>query len=55
MIREADQMPTCELTITLAGPNDSFRCERFEIGGHPELIIARLAKSGLDYFRKHSS
>ncbi len=53
-IQDAIRMPTCEFIITLAGPNGQFRCEKFELGGHPEIVFARLAKAGLDYFRRHS-
>ncbi len=53
-VQEADKMPTCEFVVTLAGPDGQVRCEKFEMGGHPELIFARLAKVGLDYFRRHS-
>ena len=54
-IQDVVRMPTCEFVITLAGPNGQIRCEKFELGGHPEIVFARLAKAGLDYFRRHSS
>ncbi len=53
-VQDAKRMPTCEFVITLAGPNGQLRCEKFELGGHPEIIFARLAKAGLDYFRRHA-
>jgi nicotinamide-nucleotide amidase len=54
-IQDTDSMPTCEFVITLVGPDGQIRCEKFELGGHPEIIFARLAMAGLDYFRKHST
>lgn len=53
-VEDAKRLPTCEFVITLAGPNGELRCEKFELGGHPEIIFARLAKAGLDYFRRHT-
>ncbi len=53
-IQDATRMPTCEFVMTLVSPGGEIRCEKFELGGHPEIIFARLAKAGLDYFRRHS-
>ncbi|MDZ4848492.1 MAG: molybdopterin-binding protein [Pirellulaceae bacterium] len=53
-VQDAQRMPICEFTITLIGPEGYSRCEKFELGGHPDIIFARLAKAGLDDFRKHS-
>jgi nicotinamide-nucleotide amidase len=54
-IQDAVRMPTCEFVITLVSPKGEVRCEKFELGGHPEIVFARLAKAGLDYFRRHAN
>lgn len=53
-VQDSKRMPTCDFVITLAGPDSQVRCEKFVLGGHPEILFARLAKAGLDYFRRHT-
>jgi nicotinamide-nucleotide amidase len=47
-------MPTCKFVIAISGRHCTTQSERFELGGHPELIHQRIAKSALDYFRRHA-
>ncbi len=42
---------------TIAGPGDSYSQERvvykdLQIAGHPDILLNRMAKTGLDHFRK---
>jgi nicotinamide-nucleotide amidase len=54
VVENMKSMPTCKFVVALASKRNTTRSERFELGGHPELIFHRIAKAGLDYFRRHA-
>jgi nicotinamide-nucleotide amidase len=55
VVETMKSMPTSQFVIGLASKYGVTRSERFELGGHPELIFHRIAKAGLDYFRRHAT
>ncbi|MFN9917018.1 MAG: hypothetical protein ACK53L_30795, partial [Pirellulaceae bacterium] len=51
-VADSTQFPTVACWIGLCGRDGQPQAERLEISGHPEILFARIAKTGLDYFRR---
>ena len=45
-------LPTFHFSITIVNPQGSITSTRIEMGGHPDIILARLGKTGLDHLLK---
>jgi len=48
-------LPAFDFSITLVGPDNSVVRHELQLGGHPDIILKRLGKTGLDYLRKRLS